>query len=139
MKSVFIEKQKKLYKSIKSCYCKALQETVHFTADGLNHILYCRRRPRNHNEQHYRAGLIPHVVEVITNATKAIKNIKSSEPLIITWSLQGEVKVNGIRQVVKVILKKESAGRITFLSAMRKKHINNGDKTKTKKPRAIKP
>jgi len=123
--SKFIEKQKKVYKSLKSCFCPALQTTIHFTADGLNHLLYYRRRPRNQQERHYRAALISHIVEVIEQATQAIKEIKSDDPLIVTWSLAHHIRGRGM---VKVILKQEGAGTVKFLSAMTNK--------RTKKPRA---
>ena len=131
MTSNFIKKQKKLYKSLKPCHCPALQEAVHFNATGLNHLLYSRRRPRKLTEQHYRANLITYITEVITSATQAVKALKSQDPLIVTWSLQHEVRdSNNLKQVIKVILMKKGAGNIYFLSAMQKKNSKE-----TKKPR----
>ena len=75
MTSNFIEKHKKIYMKLSSCKCQALQKTVYFNADGLNHILYYRRRPRSHNEKHYRAGLIPYITEVISSARHAIQEV----------------------------------------------------------------
>ncbi len=124
MSSTFIKKQIVLYKNLEPCYCPAIQDTVYFTSEGLNHLLYYRRRPRGHSEKHYRAGLISHLVEVISSTTTAIKDIKSEKPLIITWNLQYEVDGNGGKQIVKVILKKEGAGKVKFLSTMRKKYSN---------------
>ncbi len=116
----FIEAQKKVYKSLKSCYCEAIQDTVYFTSDGLNHLLYHRRRPRNINHRFYRASLISYLVEVITNATSAIKKIEpqfGKDPL---WILEHEItaKYKGKKQIVKVILQKKGTGNIHFLSAM---------------------
>lgn len=128
--SKFIKTQKKLYKSLKSCHCPALQETVHFTADGLNHLLYYRRRPRKHNEKHYRAGLISHLKDVIENATKTVKTIELNNPLTTTWELNRLCKVNGDNHIVKVVLIKRGAGNVKFLSAMSRKKYK-----KTKKPK----
>lgn len=119
----FIKKQKDLYKSLTPCYCVAIKETVHFTADGLNHLLYHRRRPRNLKERTYRAALISYIVEVITDATTAVKKIDttvSNDPL---WVLQHQVKKDykGKKQVIKVIIQKRGAGKVIFLSAMSKK------------------
>lgn len=84
----FIKKHKLLYKKLKPCHCPALGEVVYFNSDGLNHILYHRRRPRNLLEQRYRAGLIKHIVKVISNSTKTAKDIKRAKnPPVITWSL----------------------------------------------------
>jgi len=136
--SKFIRDQKKLYKSLRPIYCPILQQTVYFNSTGLNHILYNRRRPRNHNEQHYRAGLIPHISNVISKATQAIKVIKSENPLVVTWSIQHTVKdTKGIQQTVKVILIKNGAGNVYFLSVMAKRNNSKLDRQQksTKKPR----
>ncbi|MCX6761193.1 MAG: hypothetical protein NTZ84_03790 [Candidatus Nealsonbacteria bacterium] len=120
--SSFIENQKKVYKTLQSCFCPAIQETVHFTSEGLNHLLYHRRRPRNHDERHYRAGLIPYLTVVINNSTRAVKEIKSENPLVVVWLLSHEININNKRQIVKVILSQKGAGKVKFLSAMRKKY-----------------
>ena len=122
MTSDFIKKQIELYKTFDSCYCLALQDDVYFNSDGLNHILYYRRRPRKHSEKHYRANLIKFLKEVINNSKIAVKEIKSENPLIITWSLEHKVLDDeGLNQIVKVILTKKGKGRIYFLSVMRTK------------------
>ena len=123
--SEFIEKQKKLYKKLKSCFCPALQADVHFTSDGLHHLLYHRRRPRSQDERHYRAALIRHLAHVIQNSTQAIKEVRNNNPLIVVWELKHGISGQGL---VKVIVKQEGTGKLKFLSAMAKK--------KTKKPRA---
>jgi hypothetical protein len=116
----FIEKQKLLYKSLKPCYCEAIKETVFFTSDGLNHLLYHRRRPRNINERVYRAALISYICEVIMNATTAVKTLDASFGSDPLWILEHEVSVKhkGKRQIIKVILQKKGAGNTHFLSAM---------------------
>jgi len=134
MKNNFIEKQKKLYKKLKPCFCPTLQETVHFNANGLHHVLYYRRRPRNFNERYYRAALISHLTEVISKATHVVQDIKSKKPLIITWALQYEVNdKKNIKRVVKVILERKGAGNTHFLSVMEIKRIRKTKKPKTKK------
>lgn len=122
--SEFIEKQKKLYKSLKSCFCPSLQADVHFTSDGLQHLLYNRRRPRAQKERHYRAALISHIVEVIENSALAVKDVRSTNPLVVIWELKHKISGQGI---VKVCVKQEGAGKLKFLSTMAKK--------RTKKPR----
>jgi len=112
----FIKKQKQLYKKLKPCYCLALEEVVYFNSNGLNHILYYKRRPRNLLEQRYRAGLIKYIIKVINNSTKAVKDIKRvKNPSIITWSLQYKIG----KQSIKVVVVKKGAGRVYFLSVMR--------------------
>jgi len=123
--NAFIAKQKVLYNLLKKKpkYCSALDAEVHFTADGLNHLLYNRRRPRSQIERRYRAGLIPAISQVIENARIAVKQIKSEDPLIVAWALQCEVKLDGKIQLIKIILKQEGNGKIKFCSVMRKKFV----------------
>lgn len=131
MSSDFIEKQKKLYKSLKSCYCPTLQENVYFKSNGLNHLLYYRRRPRKYSERYYRANLIKYIKEVVENSTQAVRYLKSKKPLIITWNLQCDIlDENSKREVIKVILIKKGKGKIYFLSVMRKNNKTKKSKTK---------
>jgi len=117
----YINQQKAIYKSLKPCYCEAIKQTVYFTSDGLNHLLYNRRRPRKLKERKYRAALINYIVEVITDAKTAQKtDVAGSKDSL--WVLEHEVKIKwkGRKQIIKVILKKEGAGNVKFLSAMSK-------------------
>lgn len=119
----FINKQKILYKSFKSCFCPAIQETVYFTSDGLNHLFYHRRRPRNIQEKTYRAALIPYIIEVLENAKVVVRRFDTvrygPHPLLI---LEHEISAlhKGKRQVVKVILQQKGLNSIHFLSVMRR-------------------
>jgi hypothetical protein len=120
-KEDFIEKQKTLYRNLIPCFCPAIQDTVYFGADGLNHLFYHRRRPRNINERAYRAALISYLVEVLTNVTSATRIFDTAQygpyPL---WILEHEVSTRhkGKRQIIKVILQKKGAGNTHFLSVM---------------------
>lgn len=133
--SDFIEKQKKLYKSLKPCFCPAIQATVHFNSDGLNHLLYDKHRPRNIKEKHYRSALIGHITEVIAKATKATE-ISYINPIsrlwILDWVLVEDDKKQ--KQYIKVILKKKGNGSIHFWSVMQKRN-NKNENNKTKKPK----
>ena len=84
--SDFIEKQKKLYRNLKPCFCPAIQETIHFNSDGLNHLLYDKHRPRNIKEKHYRSALISYITAVIAKATKATQE-SYTNPVCQLWIL----------------------------------------------------
>ncbi|MFA6340811.1 MAG: hypothetical protein WCX27_01025 [Candidatus Paceibacterota bacterium] len=123
--SDFIEKQKKIYKSLKPCYCPAINDTVYFNAEGLRHLLYKENRPRNINEKHYRMGLIDHVVETISKSQKATVEIyddSKAKLWILDW-----VKIETVffgfkkKKSIKVILRKIGNGKTHFLSIMCKK------------------
>ncbi|MEK7116538.1 MAG: hypothetical protein AAB837_00025 [Patescibacteria group bacterium] len=134
--SDFIEKQKKLYKSLRPCFCSAIQETVHFTSDGLNHLLYDRHRPRNIREKHYRSALIGYITTAVTKATKATQEIYTNPPCrlwILDWV---EIKDDkGQKQHIKVILKKKGNGNVHFWSVMQRRRRNGNNNTRTKKPK----
>jgi len=120
--SDFIKQQKEKYKELPPCYCPILNETVHFTPDGLHHLLYNNRRPRKRKERYYRASLIDHIVEVIKNSNKATREtIKDTH--IVLWSIEYLIKNTPRKQIVKVILKKNKGGKLKFLSTMRTKYI----------------
>ena len=129
--SDFIKKQKEIYKKLKPCYCKAIQENVYFNSDGLNHLLYKNRRPRSMYEKKYRISLIKYLQIVISNAIEA-KEISFDNPPSRLWVLEW-TDVIGRDEIykIKVILRKKGRfGKVHFLSVMRKKYIK-----KTKRPR----
>ena len=119
--SKFIDDKKRLYNTYKSkpWPCPALQEPVYFNAEGINHLLYNKKRPRSAKEQHYRAGLVPFIPVVVEKADAAYKKIESVRELIFTWRLEYTVKISGRWQVIRVILIKRGNSRVIFLSAMR--------------------
>ena len=118
----FIEAQKTVYKSLKPCYCQAISETVYFTSNWLNHLLYNRRRPRNIKEKKYRSALISYIEEVIKDATAAVKKIDPAISPYPFWILKHQVKATwkSKKQIIKVILVKKGAGKTEFLSVMKK-------------------
>lgn len=116
----FIEKQKELYKTFKPCYCKAIGAIVHFNSDGLHHLLYNKRRPRDVKQKHRRAKLISYIVKAIENGQKVeVRNYKN--PLSQIWSLEYEVE----SKKIKVILIRTSSNKIYFLSIMEKRRRKN--------------
>ena len=139
--SLFIEKHKNLYRRLSPCYCPAIDDTVHFTAKGLHHLLYKRRRPRSHNERHYRMSLIPYLEEAVCQSQEATMTISSDHhqrPATI-WELRYSCWISTEYILMKVILIKEGAGKVYFLSAMTKragisKKVKKANKA-IKKPR----
>jgi len=130
----FIEKQKKLYKTLKPCYCPAIQDTVHFNAEGLKHLLYDRHRPRNISQKLYRVHLVDYLRKVIENAQKAKKKT-FAEPVCCLWAL-GWVEItdkNKEKLKIKIILIKRGNGNVYFWSVMRKNHNAYKKNNTTKK------
>jgi len=107
--SKFIQIKKDLYQTYKNkpWPCHSLQQPVYFTAKGIHHLLYRKRRPRKKAEKHYRLRLIPILPTVIEKSETAVRRIQSKENRTFTWSLKYTVKINGRWQVIKVILYKK--------------------------------
>lgn len=121
MPDSFKRQQIAYYRTLQPIECSALGERVYFNASGLRHLLYKGRRPRSHGEQHYRLGLLSYVRDVIEKAGYVTENIKSHEPLVVTWSLSCPVKKGstGKECMTKVILiRRNATGRLYFLSVM---------------------
>ncbi len=117
----FIEKQKKLYKTLEPCFCPAIQDTVYFNAEGLRHLLYDKHRPRNIKQKLYRVYLIDYITEAIKKAKQATKKSFVDPPChlwILSWV--EIVDKNNEKLKIKVILKKKGNGNIFFWSIMRK-------------------
>lgn len=123
MSSDHIKSKIVLYKSLQPCICPAIGEVVHFTSDGLQHLLYKKRRPRNKKEQNYRMGLVDFLVPVVTGATAATKIIKANNPkLVVHWVLEYEIQQKTCKRLIKVILMREGSGKLKFLSVMQKRY-----------------
>lgn len=122
----FINKQIKIYKSLDSCYCKALQEKVIFNAEGLHHLMYDNRnRPRKIKERVYRLALVDYLKKVIESAESANLKVYNHNKITFIWILSWvKVDTKDNRSfMVKVILRKIGNGRLHFLSVMRKQYI----------------
>ena len=111
----FIEQQKKLYKTLKPCHCPAIQNVVHFNAEGIKHLLYEKHRPRNAKVKVYRSHLINHLTYVITTAQKATEK-SYAEPPCRLWVLEWIEIVDdrGNKMKIKIILKKSGNGNVYF-------------------------
>jgi hypothetical protein len=124
MSATFEETQKELYKSFQPVFCPALQEDIHFNADGFHHLVYVqkKRRPRGKSERYYRLALLPYVHSVIANSLNAKPQIISTSPPVTAWGLSYKLiksNTNGKLCTVKVVvIRKKPGGRLYFLSVM---------------------
>lgn len=118
----FIEKQRKYYKSIGSIVCPILQETINFTSDGFEHLLYKgNRKPRKLSERFMKLKCLEHVPEVIKKADvisetrRSEKRIKGKIKKVIFHELIYEIK-KGTQ--IRVVVEKIGNGNFHFLSVM---------------------
>lgn len=118
------KKQRTFYKSIVSVFCPILNDTVYFTSEGFNHLLYDRsnRKPRSINEQFMKLQCLKHAPLVIekcslVSETRSIeRKIKGKKKSGIHYELIYEVTSG---EKIRVIVEKIGTGKHKFLSVMR--------------------
>lgn len=127
------KKQRVFYKSIVSVFCPILNDTVYFTSEGFNHLLYDRsnRKPRKISEQFMKLQCLTHAPLVIKKCTviseirQIERNIKGKKKSGVHYELVHEVSPG---EKIRVIVEKMGTGKYRFLSVMR-----HGRKLKNKK------
>jgi len=117
-----IIKSKRLYKSIVSVYCPILSNTVFFTSEGFNHLLYeDYYHPRNVNEQYMKLKCLPYAPEVVKKCTlisetrKVKRKIKKKFKDAIQYELVHEVSPG---KKIRVVVEKIGTGKYRFRSVM---------------------
>ena len=125
------KRQRVFYKSIVSVFCPILNDTVYFTSEGFNHLLYdsSNRKPRSISEQFMKLQCLTHAPLVIQKCTLVSKtrlierSIKGKKKSGVHYELVYEVKVG---EKIRVIIEKIGTGKHKFLSVMRhnKTHKN---------------
>jgi hypothetical protein len=124
-----LKKARKLYKSIGSIPCPALNdELIAFNNEGFNHLVRKGRIPRPHNEQKRRFCLIPYIEEIIKNpASTMVFNRREEKYYVNRHGTQvlitSEVsywrfytKIDGC--TIKVVIRQRDGGNKTFFSVM---------------------
>jgi hypothetical protein len=111
------------YKKIKSVTCPALGETVYFTSEGFNHLIYAaHNRPRNINEQYLKLKCLEHAPAVIQGATqiKQARRVrlkkKGKWKKAVQYGLVREVKRG--RKIRVIVEKVGENGKHRFVSVM---------------------
>lgn len=116
------KQSKKFYKSIVSIFCPILNDTIYFTSEGFNHLIYKDYgHPRNINEQYMKLKCLPHAPDVIRNCsliseTRQIqRRIKNKLKNGIHYELVYEVILG---KKIRVIVEKIGSGKFKFRSIM---------------------
>ncbi len=137
LRTLIIE-QRAFYRSIVSIFCPILNETVYFTSEGFNHLLYeSYWKPRSPAEQFLKLKCLSMVPEVVKNCSKKANIRKMRRKVKGKWKngfhfeLVHEIKKGAS---VRVIVERIGTGRYKFWSVM--PHNNKSKKalTPTKKP-----
>ena len=129
-----IEEHRKYYKSIVSVSCPILQDTVYFTSEGFNHLLYkTHGRPRKKSEIYMKLMCLKNAPEVIAKCTtvsktrKIIKFVKNKEKESVCHELVCKIRKG---KEIRVVVGQVGTGKLKFLSVM---PHSNKSKPKTKK------
>lgn len=130
------KQQRTYYKSIVSVFCPILNETVYFTAEGFNHLLYeTYWKPRSIGEQYMKLMCLPFVPDVIKNCPqistrKVTRVVKGKKKQGIHYQLVHEIKP---KVKIRVVIERLGTGKYRFLSVMphdKKSKINMSKGTK---------
>lgn len=117
-----ISEQKAFYKSVVSVYCKILGETVYFTSEGFNHLLYENYwKPRKASEQFLKLKCLSYAPEVITKCSKKanIREVKRKIKGIWKKTFQYELVYEVMPKAkVRIIVEKIGTGHHSFRSVM---------------------
>jgi len=129
-----IKEHRKYYKSIVSVFCPILEDTIYFTSEGFNHLIYkTHTRPRKRNEIFMKLMCLKNATEIISKCSvisktrKIERNVKGKEKEMICHELVYKVKKG---KEIRVVVGKIGSGKLKFVSVM---PHNKKSKTKTKK------
>jgi hypothetical protein len=132
--SKIVEERRSYYKSIVSVFCPILEETIYFTAEGFNHLLFkSNRTPRNLSERYMKlmclefASVVIEKCEIVNETRKNTRTIKGKRKSVISHELVFEVVKN---KEIRVVVDKIGTGKLKFRSIM---PHNNKSKPKPKK------
>lgn len=103
------EVAKEAYSKIGSVYCPLLEDHVHFTAQGFNHLIFKKRKFRVRSEQIRRFELISHLKSIVSDPKADIHLDDSGQARF--WNIVRKIDGNKIRVVIV-----ESSSRKIFLS-----------------------
>lgn len=116
------EKRRIFYKQIVSIFCPILNESVYFTSEGFNHLLYERhKKPRSISEQYMKLQCLVYVPDVIKNCMRitdtrlVLRNIKGKLKKAKHFELVYEVSTGA---KIRVIIEKVGTGKHKFKSVM---------------------
>lgn len=111
------------YRKIKSVQCPVLDETVYFTSEGFNHLIYeTYNRPRTISEQYMKLKCLDYAPAVVRNATriKEVRKVrikkKGQWKKAVQYGLVHEVKPG--RKIRVIVEKIGRNGRHRFVSVM---------------------
>lgn len=117
-----IDQSRSYYKSIVSTFCPILRDTVYFTSEGFNHLIYeSNRAPRSINEQYLKLMCLKDVNDVISNCDSITqlrverRKIRGKKRRVVSYEL---IHTNGKQKRVKVIVERVGNGKLKFRSIM---------------------
>jgi hypothetical protein len=100
---------RRIYLGIGSVYCPLLDDHIHFTAQGFNHLMRKGRKFRSQEDRVNRFNLIQHLKAIVSDP-KADIHYDSSKGISF-WTLVKEIDGHDIRVVIV-----GSGSRMIFLS-----------------------
>lgn len=128
------KQQRAFYANIVSVFCPILNDSVFFTSEGFNHLIYeSNRMPRKIGEQFMKLKCLseaPKVISkchVISDTRQVQRKIKGIYKTVTRYELVHKVRKD---TEIRVIVERIGTGKYRFLSVM-----PHGRKSKPKKHR----
>lgn len=110
-------------------YCPALDEKVHFTAEGFNHLVFSRKKvQRDHSVQVARFRLLESAIRLIGLTSTHQEFEETNKSMEVKWQKKRMIRSVPIRywgiiaivqnRKIRVVLRKVGTGNIHFWSVM---------------------
>lgn len=128
----YIDRHRKQYKQLRTVYCPALKETVFFTAEGFNHLIFKKGHKRPSKQIRYRLPLIRLIIPTLKKCKSSSKitvqdEIHKGKSVTAMYFEISHVVGKKTPAKVKVIIKKRGkAGKLFFFSVMKQKTPKKG-------------
>lgn len=128
----YIERHRKIYQSLNDVHCPSLKDTVCFTSEGFNHLLFKNGHRRPNKVIKYRLPLIKLIIPTLLKCKNVSKTTVSDEMYkgkLVTAMYFELAHVVGKKcpAKIKVIVKRRGKlGKLVFLSVMKQKTPKKG-------------
>lgn len=123
----YINRYRKIYKTLKPTYCPALKAQINFTSEGFNHLIFKNGHRRSNKQIKNRLPLISLIIPTLKKCKSSSKVQVMDETYksrLITVMYFELAHIVGKKRPVKIkiiIKKRGSLGNLFFLSAMKQK------------------
>lgn len=128
----YVNRYRKKYSSLNPVYCPALKETVYFTSEGFNHLLFKKGHRRTNKQIKYRLPLVNLIIPTIKKCKSSAKTTvideiyKGKKIIAFYFEITHVVGTKSPAKVKVIIKKRDKLGKLFFFSVMKQKTPKKG-------------